>query len=945
MKNLIFFFIAIFFGLTTQRAAAQCTTQAATLVPADLNVCLGPYNDYTIHLAHNNDQVLDGTDIIKYALHDGTETTLGNILGYSTFFTNWMDAPAGVVPGVTYQIVAIAGNPDGNGGVDLNDPCLSFNGGVTVVFHEPPTVTTPETVTLGCNDWDVDVTANVSPPGNYGFDWEPWGNNVGIPSNGPTFSASNPGYVQLLVTDLATGCRNADTTNIVVSAGKPVVDIVQVIGGSCGQLNVITNVTGGVGSFDFLWDDGSTSQTQLLTTGTHCVSITDANGCVAKNCIVVPEPGNLAVSLAFDQSNECGLSRLKATATGGSSGNINYAWSNGTSNTSSNYDFSYGQNYVTVTDASGCEVVASYFVENSPTQCGTLKIRLFDDVDFDCQLGSNDFRLENFKISIKDAANQQVFYGNSYNYLGDYSWLGHLYPGDYTVSVEVPNALWQACQSSYTVALNAGQLTELNLSVQAVESCTDLRLDIAVGELNWCSPNNYLSLYYENKGTADASDAYIELQLEPHLLINSSTVPFTDLGNDLYRFDLGTVGVDEKSSIGLNVKVDCSATIGATPCITGTIFPNAPCPGFTDPNWSGASLIVTSECESDGIHFFIQNVGTADMTTPLSYVIIEDAVMFMQAPNDPPLQQGEIKEITMPDNGSTWRIEVQQEPLHPGVSMPALALEGCQSFGTMGFVNQFPQNDGDGFVDIECVTISAPYDPNDKQGLPLGLGEDHLIRPGTDIEYTIRFQNTGNDTANTVVIRDTLDSWIDPLSIEPGASSHPYRFDYFGEGGQIKFVFENIMLLDSNLSEPASHGYVTFRAKHRQDIPLGTDIFNRAAIYFDYNPPIFTNETQHRVDTFLNLVLDTWTPNHAGLELGIAPNPMSTATVVEVKGWESTQPVSLELYDLLGRQAVRMESNEARFILQRSDLTPGIYFVKLQSGGAVLGTGRVVVSD
>lgn len=52
-----------------------------------------------------------------------------------------------------------------------------------------------------------------------------------------------------------------------------------------------------------------------------------------------------------------------------------------------------------------------------------------------------------------------------------------------------------------------------------------------------------------------------------------------------------------------------------------------------------------------------------------------------------------------------------------------------------------------------------------------------------------------------MVIRDTLSPWLDPLSVEPGASSHPYRFDYYGEGGNLRFVFENIMLLDSNLND------------------------------------------------------------------------------------------------------------------------------------------------
>lgn len=44
---------------------------------------------------------------------------------------------------------------------------------------------------------------------------------------------------------------------------------------------------------------------------------------------------------------------------------------------------------------------------------------------------------------------------------------------------------------------------------------------------------------------------------------------------------------------------------------------------------------------------------------------------------------------------------------------------------------------------------------------------------GTDewLDYTIRFQNTGTDTAFTVVITDTLPLVLDPLSFQPGAAS------------------------------------------------------------------------------------------------------------------------------------------------------------------------------
>ncbi|MDV7396849.1 hypothetical protein RZS08_35955, partial [Arthrospira platensis SPKY1] len=117
------------------------------------------------------------------------------------------------------------------------------------------------------------------------------------------------------------------------------------------------------------------------------------------------------------------------------------------------------------------------------------------------------------------------------------------------------------------------------------------------------------------------------------------------------------------------------------------------------------------------------------------------------------------------------------------------------------------------------------FDPNDKQGAPLGFGSEHLIGRGVEIEYLIRFQNTGTAPAKDVVILDTLSQSLDPGSIRIGPASHPFRWDLSGNG-LLEFRFEEINLPDSSSNEPASHGFVSFRIAQRNHLPLGTDIYN-----------------------------------------------------------------------------------------------------------------------
>jgi hypothetical protein len=69
---------------------------------------------------------------------------------------------------------------------------------------------------------------------------------------------------------------------------------------------------------------------------------------------------------------------------------------------------------------------------------------------------------------------------------------------------------------------------------------------------------------------------------------------------------------------------------------------------------------------------------------------------------------------------------------------------------------------GFNFKDIHCSAIIMAIDPNDKIATPAGAGHD--IPKDTTLDYMIRFQNTGNDTAFHVIIRDTLSSLLDPTS-------------------------------------------------------------------------------------------------------------------------------------------------------------------------------------
>jgi hypothetical protein len=141
--------------------------------------------------------------------------------------------------------------------------------------------------------------------------------------------------------------------------------------------------------------------------------------------------------------------------------------------------------------------------------------------------------------------------------------------------------------------------------------------------------------------------------------------------------------------------------------------------------------------------------------------------------------------------------------------------------------------------------ITCGYDPNDKIGFPSGEGELGFI--GVDeefIEYTVRFQNTGSDTAFTVRITDELDENFNWETIEVAAKSHDMTWS-IDETGTVEFLLEDIALPDSNVNVLASQGFVKYKVWMNEGLVHETTLENTAEIYFDLNPPILTNTTLH----------------------------------------------------------------------------------------------------
>ncbi len=554
------------------------------------------------------------------------------------------------------------------------------------------------------------------------------------------------------------------------------------------------------------------------------------------------------------------------------------------------------------------------------------------DENLNCTVDSGENSLGNFKVTVEKDNYTRTTYTDAF---GNYKLF--VDTGNYVVQVIPPSFIWTNCSVPVNVSFPDYELEEtVNLPIESVLSCPALTVDIASPILRRCFENNFY-VDYCNVGSVVAENAFVTLTLDPLFTIVSSSIPYVENNND-YTFELGDVEYGACSAFQYVAELSCDAELGMTFCSIAQIFPDDGC-ALPAPDWDGVDIAMQGTCDNNDLQFSILNKG-ADMTTPLNYRVIRNAEIWEEGTFL--LNEGDAQLLNFSADGATYRVEANQSENHPWNNLPSATVEGCATNGIFetGFYSMFPVADYGDTYDELCQEVVGSYDPNDKQGFPRGYGDEHYIYQNVDLQYLIRFQNTGTDTAFTVKITDEISEYLDLNTFRPGASSHSYIVDIIDR--EISFTFDNIMLPDSFVNEPASNGWIEFEISQNVDVPLETLIENSAGIYFDFNDPIITNTTFHRVgDDFLPITVETKEVIPENFELILSPNPVRRGTAVFIEG-NFNQNSAYNIFRIDGQQIDSGRTNNGQVHLSEK-LIAGVYLLKLTNAEGQIEVGRFVI--
>lgn len=755
----------------------------------------------------------------------------------------------------------------------------------TILVSENPSLIVNLSFTGFCSGDPITGTATVTggvPP--YTYDWG------GLdPNNLP------PGSLTVVVTD-ANGCQGFGTGIAVEPI--PMTVGTAVTNPTCGQPNgcIEAIVTGGTPPYTYIWSDGNTAQTICgLSEGDYLLTVTDANGCALALGVTLSGIGGPEITIMGSQvvCNDEGFINVQVTGVSP----FTYAWADDPAATGPNRtDLTSGTYEVTVTDDQACTVVGIFVISSSI-------LLEMESTEADCDSTGGTATA----IVTGGATNPTYLWSTG----GTAETITDLAPGGYSVTVTDPGP---GCRrhENVIVELDTACYATISGTVYLEEVNTDCLPDNNAGTIPGIlvQLDNGLSTFTDNQGN-------YTFQVEPGLYA-------VELVPNIPQYAVlcgGPISVDVSSTLDVSVGNDFFMEYGVDKDLKIYVNKGNARPGFTQ-----------------SIQICVWNFGANDADGTLTFV--HDAIQeyISSSPTETSYDLA-TQTITWdffdlaPGGVKVYWVNLKLEPSVPLGTNLNLNFEVTPIAG-----DQTPWNNT-----IHCpMVVTGSYDPNDKAVSP-GFGENGIIYAmDTLLTYRIRFQNTGTDTAFTVVIKDTLEADLDIETVIPGPSSHEYTLS-IESPRTLVFTFDNIMLPDSFVNEPASNGFVFFDIRPIEGTTFGTVIENSAAIFFDFNPPIITNTTVTTFDEFVG----TSRPQVEDLPLTIQPNPTTGAAVLSYS-LDEAQEVWVKVYDVQGRLLMTLEQGQDRkagnhqVSIPAEQLSGGLYWIQVQTNKRLQGTTKLI---
>ncbi len=919
-------------------------------VTGSYTVDTGRYNILNVYLV--TDTTGDCTnEAINTRTSGGSYSTFNADQNTYLWNTGATTARINISPSVAATYVVTV--TDGSGCVAKDSVTVNQTGGtITGVVTD---------ATCGNNDGAIDITASSQ---FSGFSWHP---------TGATTADINNIYAgfHVLTSYTSSGCSRIDS----FAVGEFI--IIESIDAGCGLGNgTITVRDYGMTNPVYTWSHGaSTSHVTGLVAGDYYVTVTNGS-CNIIDTITIQDQGYVQSGIQFD--DPCVPTLATAIPSGGAAP-FTYLWSTGDAGQFLT-NITAGANYgVTITDANGCMHDTIMMAPNSPVINAAPTV-----TDATCGGKNGEVQLNVTGGTAPFSYNWSHVTANTPNMIG-------IYPGQYTAYItdnagctKVVDSINVGGQVNFiisavvtqlngtplsgaidvTVSNNAGvsyawsngattqDLTGLNsgryqVTITEPSGCTHTRLYDIVG--NGGSRIYYIrgTVYDVTSTNTCTSSGALELSNRMVRLMPGNHIELTNSKGE-YSFAVAnptTYTVELVPNLSLNTVHVCPATNTIT--TTASSYNN----NFyvTNPPFQDLKINLFDVSNATPGFVYLNRIEYCNVGNTIQNGIVEytyNPLLGFQSITG----RGSLLTFhNIAGHTFNWTfsnlLPSECRWLEVDFRVPATTALGTNLAGTAVVSPTLGDAKPSDNTDGEATIVVGSYDPNDKQvdlyhtGNAWDGGE--IYQNEEELEYTIRFQNTGTAPAQFVIIRDTLDANLIPTSIRNVSTRHDVEMR-IEDGNVLVATFNNIYLPDSSADFKASMGFVKFDINRLPNLPIGTEIENTAAIYFDFNLPIITNTPVSTIGTITNTVnLD-----NSKLDMNVMPNPFGNQITLQYT-LEQQEKVTIEIQNALGQVVKRYTSGQTQqagaYIEQVSttELPSAMYLLVLRTENQIV-TKRIV---
>ncbi|MBK9270591.1 MAG: T9SS type A sorting domain-containing protein [Saprospiraceae bacterium] len=479
-----------------------------------------------------------------------------------------------------------------------------------------------------------------------------------------------------------------------------------------------------------------------------------------------------------------------------------------------------------------------------------------------------------------------------------------------------------------------GQIVPLDHAAKYLTDCPELEVQLTTPGLKRCSEVVF-NLAYRNLGTSDAIDAFIEIQLDPELQLKDADLPFSSIGDQTFRFDLGLIKAGTKGLFAIRTSAPCDLSkLGQSICTSAEIFPNAPC--LVNPFYDGAKLDIEASCDGNEAVFLIKNVGSGDMSQAIALTTVEDDVMPGIGGSLQLIKDGS-QEFRFPANGRTIRIVLDTLPNHPYQLRYTKAIEGCGT-GTIskGFLDNYSQGDEAPQVSVYCGEL------NDQilalSAKPEGMGEQKYIFREDRIYYTLRVVNDRLDTAFLIKVQVKLSDHLDVSTLQVYDHDNLYSWKIL-PGQLLEAEFRNPNLPPHGVDSLGSVLHFAYSIKPKADAPLRSLVENQSKYSINFGAYLNSNTTSHTLD---QRIINSVKTQKELQSLLVYPNPITDRMYFQSGNFNLLGSV-LEIQDLFGNLLIqKMISSDPVEDLSLGQLPSGIYFYQIISKSKDIFSGKII---